>query len=72
MATFLLRLMRFLSQSDFYVILEETKPQDFVSSYILMLMSEPVKYTFTMLVIFVFLYINFSTRISADILLFFQ
>ena len=47
--------MRFLSQSDFYVILEETKLQDFVSSYILMLMSEPVKYTFTMLVIFVFL-----------------
>ena len=46
MATSLLRLMRFLSQSDFYVILEETKPQDFVSSYILMLMSEPVKYTF--------------------------
>ena len=54
MATSLLRLMRFLSQSDFYVILEETKPQDFVSSYILMLMSEPVKYTFTLLVIFVF------------------
>ena len=50
----LTRLMRFLSRSNFYAILEETKPQDFVSSYILVLMSEPVKYTFTLLVIFVF------------------
>ena len=46
--------MRFLSLSNFYAILEETKPQDFVLSYILVLMSEPVKYTFTLLVIFVF------------------
>ena len=51
----LTRLMRFLSRSNFYVILEETKPQDFVSSYILMLMSESVKYTCTLLVLFVFL-----------------
>ena len=51
----LTRLMRFLSRSNFYVILEETKPQDFVSSYILMLMSESVKYSYTLLVLFVFL-----------------
>ena len=51
----LTRLMRFLSRSNFYVILEETKPQDFVSSYILMLMSESVKYTCTLLLLFVFL-----------------